>query len=229
MLGASLVWLANNWEDTADRIAIASLRIAGETLAAAQKFKMSYDPETKKFVFQSDEADRIKDNMNKQIAAIKHGMDVRNGVAVSKTKEGQDSQTAQMEAFFKKQKEILKKFYVDEASLIQAEEGKKKRDGLASYMRNHFRDMKLPDKDPILAQQNWLNRVPEKKDLKTTPEGNYPYLDIPKMESVMDKIEASEYESLRRRAANHSWFAITVARYRDWETDRKSTRLNSSH
>ena len=36
------------------------------------------------------------------------------------------------------------------------------------------------------------------------------------------------YDDIRREFANDYWYDYFTG-YRDWETDRKSTRLNSSH
>ena len=42
--------------------------------------------------------------------------------------------------------------------------------------------------------------------------------------------QANAYEIVRQRAREAGWKIKTdKSGYRDWETDRKSTRLNSSH
>ena len=37
------------------------------------------------------------------------------------------------------------------------------------------------------------------------------------------------YEGIYSTSLGHDYFDYELAKYRDWETDRKSTRLNSSH
>ena len=41
--------------------------------------------------------------------------------------------------------------------------------------------------------------------------------------------QVTDYSSICEKANSLSIFTIVACRYRDWETDRKSTRLNSSH
>ena len=45
----------------------------------------------------------------------------------------------------------------------------------------------------------------------------------------LDDISDSSNSSITRRSARQALDKIKALVYRDWETDRKSTRLNSSH
>ena len=46
--------------------------------------------------------------------------------------------------------------------------------------------------------------------------------------AVSSQIVTEEYEGTLGTVGNHAQSVLTQG-YRDWETDRKSTRLNSSH
>ena len=50
----------------------------------------------------------------------------------------------------------------------------------------------------------------------------------------MNDITSHVLESIRSLGSTHVWYTVIIEHatntdYRDWETDRKSTRLNSSH
>ena len=62
---------------------------------------------------------------------------------------------------------------------------------------------------------------------------------MPKSKTLLDVFERNKYDLATAARKSKSWFdqqatlmtrqQITPPLYRDWETDRKSTRLNSSH
>ena len=54
------------------------------------------------------------------------------------------------------------------------------------------------------------------------------YLKSGEFEGIIDFLIARRQERAVALAAKYSGYTIRP-RYRDWETDRKSTRLNSSH